>query len=84
MGRELARYHPRGVAIVGAFVDGVNAYVAETERTPALLPLEFRLLGTKPGRWTPDVVISRHQGLLGNVEEELSYDAPLPRSAPMR
>jgi penicillin G amidase len=73
MGRELARYHPRGVAIVGAFVDGVNAYVAETERNPALLPLEFRLLGTKPGHWTPDVVISRHQGLLGNVEEELSY-----------
>jgi penicillin amidase len=73
MGRELARYHPHGAAIVGAFVDGVNAYVAETERNPALLPLEFRLLGTKPGRWTPDVVISRHQGLLGNVEEELSY-----------
>jgi penicillin amidase len=73
MSRELARYHPRGAAIVGAFVDGVNAYVAETERNPALLPLEFRLLGTKPGRWTPDVVISRHQGLLGNVEEELSY-----------
>jgi penicillin amidase len=73
MNRELARYHPRGAAIVGAFVDGVNAYVAETERNPALLPLEFRLLGTKPGRWTPDVVISRHQGLLGNVEEELSY-----------
>jgi penicillin amidase len=73
IGRELARYHPRGGAIVGAFVDGVNAYIAETERNPALLPLEFRLLGTKPGRWTPDVVISRHQGLLGNVEEELSY-----------
>jgi len=71
--RELASYHPHGAAIVGAFVDGVNAYVAETERNPRLLPLEFRLLGTKPGRWTPDVVISRHQGLLGNVEEELNF-----------
>jgi penicillin amidase len=70
---ELARYHPRGAAIVGAFVDGVNAYITETERTPSLLPLEFRLLGTKPGRWTADVVISRHQGLLGNVEEELNH-----------
>src|SRR5690242_769041 len=29
---ELAKYHPRGAAIVGAFVEGVNAYVAETER----------------------------------------------------
>src|SRR5690349_22791922 len=28
IGRELTRYHPHGVAIVGAFVDGVNAYVA--------------------------------------------------------
>ena len=73
LNRELARYHPRGVAIVGAFIDGVNAYIAETERNPALLPVEFRVLGTKPGRWTPDVVISRHQGLLGNVEAELNH-----------
>jgi penicillin amidase len=73
IGPELASYHPRGAAIVGAFVDGVNAYVAQTERNPRLLPLEFRLLGTKPGRWTPEVVVSRHQGLLGNVEEELNY-----------
>lgn len=70
---ELAMYHPRGAAIVGAFVEGVNAYVDATERNPSLLPLEFKLLGTKPGKWTPDVVISRHQGLLGNVEEELNH-----------
>ena len=73
LAKELTAYHPRGASIVGAFVDGVNAYVAETEREPALLPMEFRLLGTKPGRWTSDVVISRHQGLLGNVEEELNH-----------
>ncbi len=35
---ELARYHPHGVAIVGAFVDGVNAYVDEAARNPALIP----------------------------------------------
>src|SRR3954468_16374579 len=70
--KELSSYHPHGVAIVGAFVEGVNAYVAATERDPSLLPIEFKLLGTKPGRWTPEVVISRHQGLLGNVEEELT------------
>ena len=73
MQRELNHYHPHGAAIVGAFVDGVNAYVAATERDPTLLPIEFKLLGTKPGRWTPDVVISRHQGLLGNVENELNF-----------
>jgi penicillin amidase len=73
MRRELSHYHPRGPAIVQAFVDGVNAYVAATERDPKLLPIEFKLLGTKPGRWTPQVVISRHQGLLGNVENELNF-----------
>src|SRR5436309_1244518 len=46
MAKEMAMYHPRGAAIVGAFVDGVNAYVAETERDPTLLPIEFKLLGT--------------------------------------
>lgn len=71
--RELTHYHPRGVAIVGAFVQGVNAYIDETVRNPKLLPMEFRVLGTKPGRWTPEVVLSRHQGLLGNVEAELNY-----------
>jgi penicillin amidase len=71
MKQELAHYHPRGEEIVGAFVDGINSYVAETEKNPVLLPLEFGALGIKPGRWTPDVVISRHQGLLSNVTEEL-------------
>ena len=72
MQTELARYHPRGVTIVRAFVDGINAYIAETERDPSKLPLEFRLLNTKPGRWTPEVVVSRHGGLLGNITEELT------------
>src|SRR5688572_19578589 len=73
LSQELAHYHPRGEAIVTAFVRGVNAYIAETERNPALLPIEFRLLGLKPGRWTPAVVISRHQGLLGNIGQELNF-----------
>ncbi len=68
---ELNRYHPRGKAIIEAYVRGVNAYIGETERTPTLLPLEFRMLGIKPGRWTPAVVISRHQALAGNLGEEV-------------
>jgi penicillin G amidase len=71
MARELAHYHPRGEAIVHAFVRGVNAYIAEARRTPATLPIEFRLLGTLPEPWTPEVVISRHAGLLANVRDEL-------------
>jgi penicillin G amidase len=69
--RELNRYHPHGRAIVEAYVDGVNALVAEAERDSSLVPVELRMLGLRPQRWTPEVVISRHQGLLGNVEEEL-------------
>src|SRR5688500_10161026 len=72
LARELDYYHPRGRAIVGAFVAGVNALVAEAERDSTLVPLELKLLGTRPQRWTPDVVISRHQGLLGNITEELA------------
>ncbi len=72
MATELAHYHPHGAAIIGAFVDGVNAWVDEAGRNPALIPAELRMLGIKPGFWTPDVVISRHQGLLGNIGEELA------------
>ncbi len=71
MAQELAHYHPRGEAIVQAFVRGVNAYIAEARRTPSTLPIEFRLLGTLPEPWTPEVVISRHAGLLANVRDEL-------------
>ncbi len=67
---ELNRYHPRGKAIVESYVRGVNAYIAETEQNVALLPMEFRMLGITPGRWTPAVVISRHQALASNAGEE--------------
>ena len=68
---ELAHYHPRGKLIVESFVRGINAYIAETERTPSLLPMEFKALGITPGRWTPAVVISRHQALTANITDEV-------------
>ncbi|WP_420448265.1 penicillin acylase family protein [Candidatus Palauibacter sp.] len=68
---ELNHYHPRGAEIIRAFTDGINAYIAETERDPDLLPVEFEMLGIRPHPWTPDVVISRHQGLLMNIGQEL-------------
>ncbi len=72
LAKELAHYHPRGVAIITAFTDGVNAYIDQANASPGTLPIEFRLLGTRPQRWTPEVVISRHQGLLGNLGQELA------------
>lgn len=82
LARDLARYHPRGASIVGAFVEGVNAYVDDATRNPALVPLELRMLGIVPGRWTADVVISRHQGLLGNIGEELANGRFVARFGP--
>ncbi|MYB98077.1 MAG: penicillin acylase family protein [Gemmatimonadetes bacterium] len=73
MTAEMNHYHDRGSTIIPAYVDGVNAYIAETEADPSLLPIEFELLGIRPKRWTPEVVISRHQGLLGNIGSELGY-----------
>jgi len=70
MEREMAHYHPRGKQIIGAFVAGVNAWIRQTQAKPELLPLEFKMLGIKPGLWTPEIVISRHQGLLNNVQNE--------------
>ena len=72
MKQEMNHYHPEGEAIITAYVRGVNAYIDEIMQTPEQLPLSFHLLGTYPRKWTPEVVISRHQGLLGNIEEELA------------
>ena len=71
MQQEMAHYHPDGVAIIEAFVAGVNAYIEEANLQPELLPETFKALGIQPQKWTPEVVISRHQGLLGNIGEEL-------------
>ena len=69
--RELNWYHPHGAAIVQAFVDGINAYIERTRTQPKLLTPEFQLLGIKPGLWSPAVVVSRFNGLLGNIGAEM-------------
>jgi penicillin amidase len=70
--RELEFYHPQGAEIVGAFVRGINAYIDLTRKNPGILPVEFRLLGITPGAWTPDIVVSRHNGLFRNATAEVS------------
>lgn len=80
MFKELTHYHPQGPAIIQAYVDGVNAYISEVLQTPEKLPAEFGLLKILPGKWTPDVVISRHQGLLGNGKQELNIGRAVARA----
>ena len=45
--------------------------IKEVLKTPEELPLPFKILAIQPKLWTPEVVISRHQGLLGNIGQEL-------------
>lgn len=70
--QEFNHYHPRGKAIITAYTEGINAFITSIRKQPEQWPIEFKLLGIRPELWTPEVVISRHQGLLGNVDEELN------------
>ena len=79
MAEELNHYHEDGEAIITAFTNGVNAYIEEILETPEALPVEFKVLGIQPGKWTPEVVISRHQGLLGNIGAELNVGRAVAR-----
>jgi len=73
LSREMNHYHPRGSTIIPAFVEGINAYIDQVEERPEILPLPFRILGLKPGKWTPEVVVSRHNGLFRNATQEVTY-----------
>lgn len=68
---EMNHYHDDGEEIITAYTDGVNAYIEEALQNPDQLPIEFKILAILPQKWTPEVVISRHQGLLGNIGSEL-------------
>lgn len=71
MQAEMNHYHEDGQAIIEAYVAGINAYIEEIIQSPEALPLPFKMLGIQPMKWTPEVVVSRHQGLLGNIGQEL-------------
>jgi penicillin amidase len=80
--REWAHYHPRGAEIIASFVRGINARIEEVLGRPELMPLELRVLGIAPGLWTPEIVVSRHQGLVRNVTEELGLGRAVALSSP--
>jgi len=80
--QELNHYHPRGAEIIRAFVEGINAYVDMALADESLLSVEFQMLDILPQRWTPEVVISRHQGLLMNVTAELDWGRAVAAAGP--
>ncbi|MET3709534.1 penicillin amidase [Sphingomonas trueperi] len=68
---ELAHVPPSVLACVRGYVAGINARIAEVERDPTLLPLEYRILGVMPLRWDlRDLVLARG-GSVGNVDDEI-------------
>jgi penicillin amidase len=73
MREEMNHYHPDGEEIITSFVRGINSYIDHTRKNPSLLPIEFQFLGIKPGYWTPEVVVSRHNGLFRNVRYEVAF-----------
>ncbi len=71
MEEEMRHYHPQGKLIIESFVAGINSYIDWINDRPDQLPLPFKILKIIPKHWTPEVVVSRHQGLLGNIGQEL-------------
>lgn len=68
---EWISYSPDTKQIAEAFTRGINAFIASIGDD---LPLEFKLTGTRPGMWTPEVVVSRMAAypMTGNAARELS------------
>ncbi|HEX6308718.1 MAG TPA: penicillin acylase family protein [Longimicrobiales bacterium] len=53
---EFASYHPDGRRIFEAFARGVNAYI---DAIGDNLPVEYKLTGLRPMRWTPEASTGR-------------------------
>ena len=72
MYREWLAYGSDAKRVAEAFTAGVNAFIAQVEADPTLLPEEFRQLDYKPARWAAeDTVRIRHHGLTLNFTGEI-------------
>ena len=73
MDKEWASYAPDSRQWVTAFVDGVNAYVAQVRSGDRPLPIEFRLTDSRPESWQSDDVLRiRSHALVSNVTSEVA------------
>lgn len=72
LAKEWLAYGPDGKKIIEAFAAGVNAYLKQIEKSPHLMPVEFRRGGFKPAIWSPrDLVRIRSHGIALNVFSEI-------------
>ena len=68
---ELAALPPEVLECARGYCDGINARLDEVAADPALLPAEYRILGSTPLRWdVRDFVLARGADI-GNVDDEI-------------
>jgi penicillin G amidase len=73
MNQEWASYAPDTKEWIEAFVEGVNAYVAEVRSGTKALPAQFRLTASQPDDWSSeDVVRIRSHALVSNITSEVA------------
>lgn len=73
MDKEWSAYAPDSRHWVAAFVDGVNAYVAQVRNGEKSLPVEFKLTDSQPDSWQPDDILRiRSHALVSNVTQEVA------------
>ena len=73
MEKEWAAYAPDSRQWVSAFVEGVNAYVAQVQSGTRPLPIEFKLTGSQPDTWrAEDVLRIRSHALVSNIASEVA------------
>jgi penicillin amidase len=76
MQAEYKSYSPDTRAILTAFTDGINAYIASlTAPSGPGLPLEFQLAGFSPDAWHPEYCLNRMAAfsMTGNTFSELAH-----------
>jgi penicillin G amidase len=73
MQKEWAAYAPDSKGWVQAFVEGVNAYVAQVRAGSQPLPVEFSLTASQPEDWrAEDILRIRSHALVSNITSEVA------------
>lgn len=68
---ELAAVRAHLVACASAYAAGINARIDEVRADPALLPLEYSILGVSPLRWNLRDMVRARGGSFGSVGDEV-------------
>jgi penicillin amidase len=70
---ELKALPPEVLDCARGYVAGVNARIAELEANPALLPLEYGILGITPLRWDVRDLVRVRGGGMGDADDEVRH-----------